>query len=99
MRLRPSKFVFLLLLACTVQLGEACALTLITVHSLQNASAHDVTVIGQSQVTHRNRTEKRHSHTFRLGSRATVAERTPWTMPHPALASAAITSFTGLLRA
>ena len=97
MRLRSSQFVMLLLLACSVQVGEAYAFRLMAGHVLHAAAPalntrtvsapKSIPVVDQSRIT------------LSLSPEARTAERTPWSMPHPASASAAVASFTGLLRA
>ena len=99
MRLRSSRFVFLLLLACTVQVGEACALRLITAQSLQDASVLRVALPSQTPGPRIDADVSRPARRFRLDSRSIFVERVPWSMAQPAMASAATLSYTGLLRA
>lgn len=97
MRLRSSQFVFLLLLACSVQLGETPGLRLMARSSLTLAEFHEIAAANNAP--HQALPVDRHAKVISLDPQAVALERTPWRMPHPASASTAIVSFTGLLRA
>ena len=103
MRLRSSKFVFLLLLVCSVQTREEFALHL---------TASSVSGRAGTEAQHREAgsADLRRSlpaslpvvpsaRQTRLSAASRAAHRTPWAMRRPALASVAVSSFTGFLRA
>jgi hypothetical protein len=103
MRLRSSQFVFLLLLACSVNLGEECAMHLL-------ASSVASPILGTANLRESSAQAPSHTSTVApsavrllpataLDPAARAAQTIPWTMPHPASASAAIISYTGFLRA
>ncbi len=103
MRLRSSKFVFLLLLVCSVQTREEFALHLIGSSVAKRAGT-------EAQHREAGSADLRRSlpasppvdastPETRLDAASRAAHRTPWSMRRPALASAAISSFTGFLRA
>lgn len=99
MRLRSSQFVMLLLLACSVQVGEGYALRWMAGERLHAVSLPDVRATASTG----HRETDAETQFCRLGPvpnpREAAAERTAWAMPHPASASAAVASFTGLMRA
>ena len=102
MRLRSSQFVFLLLIACSVQIREERALRWIeqaisggsTRTFVQREAAAD-------EVRPNSSAEQVASRLAPLGllPSALAVRREPWAMPHPASASAAVVACTGLFRA
>ena len=103
MRLRSSQFVFLLLLVCSVQTRESFALHLMAGAAFEPASTEMQPCETQSTTARQNLpagsptvrpVPERH-----LDAASVAAEKTPWSMRRPALASAAVSSFTGFLRA
>ena len=102
MRLRSSQFVFLMLLLCSVQIRQEYALQLITdaISGHSDASAPQREVIrnpGRAFLPSAASASDRQA-SLSLSPQAIAAERTAWTMPHPASASAAVSRYTGLLR-
>ena len=103
MRLRSSQFVFLLLLVCSVQSREDYALRLVA-GVVSGRSSHDLqsreidAVSAQRSLTASLPGDLPPFET-RLDAASLAAESTPWTMPHPALGSAAVSSFTSFRRA
>jgi hypothetical protein len=103
MRLRSSQFVFLLLLVCSAQIhGDSASQLLSAAMQAQSAavstSSEDGSAIA-SPLRHSAADFTPSSATLRLDSAALAAHRIAWTMRRPASHSAAITSFTGFLRA
>ena len=102
MRLRSSKFVFLLLLACSLQTAEEHALRFVTGivsgrasdASQQRAMASAVRGHDPSPLMHFEQRTRQ----IRLDAASRAAQNTPWSMRRPALESTAIVSFTGFLR-
>ena len=103
MRLRSSQFVFLMLLICSVQVREEYARSLRddAPSSRPAASSHHREEVAESArpLTPLNVHFERRNTTKSQDAAAQKASRTPWTMPPPALGSAALVSFTGFLRA
>ena len=102
MRLRSSQFVFLLLLACCVQVGDARASQILSaaIHG-QNTATSAVreasAILASSHPLRRNRSAE--ADTLELDSASLAVRRTAWTVRPPALESSAVISFTGFLRA
>jgi hypothetical protein len=102
MRLRSSQFVFLLLLACCVQVGDDCASQILSAAVYGQTPASTVRrEAPASFVSGRQPGDTRaaSSNTLALDSAALASHRTAWTVRRPALDSAAVSSFTGFLRA
>ena len=102
MRLRSSQFVFLMLLLCSVQIRQEYALQLITdaISGHSDAPAPQREVIrnpGQAFLPSASVVSDRQG-SLGLPPQAIAAESVNWAMPHPAFASAAVSSYTGLLR-
>jgi hypothetical protein len=95
MRLRSSQFVFLILLACTVQVHQDHALRLMSSQTLAAVQQREA---GAAKSLSATLPIDRPAVRSILGAHAVGVERTPWLMPHPASASAAVAVFTGLLR-
>jgi len=103
MRLRSSQFVFLLLLVCSAQIHGDCASQLLcdamqAQSAAVSTSSDDSSAIA-SPLGRLTADFTRSSATLRLDPASLAAHRIPWTMRRPASHSAAITSFTGFLRA
>ena len=102
MRLRSSRFVFLLLLVCSVQGREEYALRLVadavSGHTCHQQGRRDLDrpiaprICPASLEPH-----SRALHT-RLDAASLTAHTTPWSMRRPALEAAAVSSFTGFVR-
>ena len=99
MRVRSSQFVFLLLLACSVQLREDRALRLMAAQTLNASQLREVSVAASRQAEALPLAATQTVRKLSLDAHSAAAEQTPWMMPQPALASTAVHSFTGLLRA
>ena len=99
MRVRSSQFVFLLLLACAVQVREDRALRLVAAHTLSASRLREVAVAASRQAATLPLEVSQPAQIIKLDAHSAAAEQTAWTMPQPALASTAVHSFTGLLRA
>ena len=103
MRLRSTQFVFLMLVLCSVQIRQEYALQLMAdaIAGHSQTPAHErKTAAKVTELTHALTALAIPAHpSLSLAPQSIAAERTPWTMPHPASASAAISSYTGLLRA
>ncbi len=103
MRLRSSQFVFLLLLVCSVRLGEEYATQFLAGAMYGLSSGVSATrEAGATSAEIRTLVQPRPAppaETLRLNSAARAAHRFAWTVRRPARESAAVASFTGLLRA
>lgn len=103
MRLRSPQFVFLLLLVCSVQHREKCALQLMGGAHAGLASNDQQYYDIDPAIALPNRSASlsadQPAPETRLDPAALRAHSTPWAMRRPALASAAVSSFTGFLRA
>jgi hypothetical protein len=97
MRLHSSQFVFLLLLACSLQVREDRALRMMATQTRAAVQLGEA-ALANAGVSQR-RAGERVAITTGLDARELSTERTVWTMPHPAAASASVNSFTGMLRA
>ncbi len=102
MRLRSSQFVFLLLIACSVQIREEHALRWAE-QAISGASVRALTVyevFNQAGVSRRSAGQPAVPvASLGLPPAALAAKREPWTMRRPASDSASIAAHTGLLRA
>jgi hypothetical protein len=103
MRLRSTQFVFLMLVLCSVQIRQEYALQLMADafagHS--HAPAQERKAAAKAAELTRVLTAlalPAHP-TLSLAPQSIAAERTPWTMSHPASASTAVASHTSLIRA
>ena len=103
MRLHSSKFVFFLLLVCSVQTTEEYALRLVAGVVSGRASHAPQSCATASAVRGRDVASLPHldqrARPIRLDAAARAAQKTAWSMRRPASESAAIFSFTGFLRA
>lgn len=102
MRLRSSHLVFLMLLVCSVQIRQEYALQLLTdaISGRTSTPSHTREVAAKSAKPSLARTSQRRDQlSATLPPAARAAHRATWTMIHPAAASTAVASFTGLLRA
>lgn len=102
MRLRSSQFVFLLLLVCSVQSRDGYALHVVAGAVSGRTSNKSELLEVASAVVQRNspaspRVDLPAVET-RLDSASLAANSIPWPMRRPALESAGVSSFTGLLR-
>ena len=103
MRLRSPHFVFLLLLVCSVQHREEYALHLVSgAHAGPASTDQQHRAVDPADAPWNRPSipppDPRTPET-RLDPAALRAHSTPWAMRRPALASAAVSSFTGFLRA
>jgi hypothetical protein len=100
MRLRSSQFVFLLLLACSVQIREEHALRLVSsAISGPALSAAHLREVAAHRGPALALTIDRALQPFALPAAQVAVVSAARPMPQPAAASAAIASHTGLLRA
>jgi hypothetical protein len=103
MRLRSSQFVFLLLLACSVNLGDDCVAHLLagSVASpiLGTSELREFSAPAPSQRKAATASNLRQVPATSLDPAARAAHRVVWSMRRPASHSAAIISYTGFLRA
>ena len=99
MRLRSTQFVFLMLVLCSVQIRQEYALQLMADVIAGHCEAPAQERKTATQVAKPTHAPLAARPSLSLAPQSIAAERTAWTMPHPASASAAISSHTGLLRA
>jgi hypothetical protein len=103
MRRRSSHLVFLVLLACSVQLRDDFTLQLANGHAYRRSSSasqrHGAAALPANQVVAHTGNASHLAIPTRLDPAGWTAHRTVWTMPRPAHAAAAINHHTGLLRA
>jgi hypothetical protein len=103
MRLRPSQFVFLMLLICSVQLREEYVWHLRDgAVSSRSTSASQQREAASKSARHLTRLcleLERLTPAMSLSAAALESHRTVWTMSRPALESTAIASHTSFLRA
>ncbi len=100
MRLRSSQFVFLMLLVCSLRIGEeyAAQLTATVAGSVTSAAWTRECLAAHAEPGISLNLRAARDPRKQLSSAARSAHRAAWTMPPPASASAAIISHTGLLR-
>jgi hypothetical protein len=103
MRRRSSHLVFLVMLACSVQLSEDFTLQLANGQVYRRATAapqrHGIAALPAHQSVAQAGTDTHLAMPTRLDPAGWTAHRTVWTMPRPASAAAAVSYYTGLLRA
>lgn len=101
MRHRSSQFVFLLLLICSLQVGDSYAMNLAAnaVFGNVGAAQRETTRIPRSNATPHPERTLCNPASLSLDSASRAAHRTPWPMAQPALQATATASNTGLLRA
>ena len=101
MRLRSSQFVFLLLIACSVQIQEEHALgwmqQTVAGSSTRNAIPRDAMASAAPSAFHSAKPVVRRA-LCDLPPATLALRRKPWTMTPPAMDSAAVLVHTGLLR-
>ncbi len=102
MRLRSSQFVFLLLIACSVQIREEQASRWVE-QAISGDSGRAFTLHEASSQAGRSRASAgdpaRPPSLLGLLPAALAAQRAPWTMRRPASDSTSVAVHTGLLRA
>ncbi len=100
MRLRSSQFVLLLLIACSVQIREECALRWVEQTVFGGSVRALVSREVKTQAGHFDSLSKpRHRlASFDLPPAAVAAQRVPWVMRRPASDFTAVAIYTGLLR-
>jgi hypothetical protein len=103
MRRRSSHLVFLVLLACSIQLRDDFTLQLVNGEVIRRSSSasqrHGIAALPSSEVTAHTGITDRLTMPTRLDSAGWTAHRTVWTMRRPASAAAAVSNHTSLLRA
>ena len=102
MRLRSSQFVFLLLIACSVQIRQEHALRWVE-QAISGGSTRTFVPRESAADATRCKSSAEQS-VYRLAPldllpAALAARREPWTMRHPASDSASVATCTGLFRA
>ena len=102
MRSRSSHLVFLVMLACSVQLSEDFTLQLASGQVYRRATAapqrHGIAALPAHQAVAQSG-DTHLAMPTRLDPSGWTAHRTAWTMPRPASAAAAVSYHTGLLHA
>ncbi len=103
MRLRSSQFVFLLLLVCSVQNRDVIALHLgageVSGSSTGELQQRNVASAAAEQHLPSPLAGDLFPREVPLDAASRAAQATPWSMRRPAMDSAAVSSFTGFLRA
>ena len=101
MRLRSSQFVFLLLIACSVQIREEHALRWVEQAvfggTVRAVTPREASTQAGRPGSHADQPVLRHAPLDLLPA-ALATERTPWAMSWPAGDSVSVTVHTGLLR-
>lgn len=103
MRLRSTQFVFLLLLVCSVQHREQCALHLLS-SDISGQAANEpqrstIAAAAAARPTPALQGRDPYTREIRLDAASLAAHSTVWTVRRPARESAAVSSFTGFRRA
>jgi hypothetical protein len=103
MRLRPSHFVFVVVLLCSVQVRENLTFQIVKgeVSRRSNSASqrHGITALPASEAGPHGDSTSHLIVPTRLNSAGQTAHRIAWTMRRPASAAAAISNHTSLLRA
>jgi len=102
MRHRSSQFVFMLLLICSLQVGDGYAMNLaasaVFGYAGSGSQYEDARNI-RTNVTPQPELTLRNAESLSLDAASRAAHRTPWPMAQPALQATATASNTALLRA